>query len=122
MGKSKVDKLRGKRSHGKGNTKNNRGAGCKGGRGRAGSKKHKFTKYYLTFGIKRRLCTKGTLKTINLVDLMPLIEDKKEINLKELGYDKILGKGNITCAIKFKKALATNVAKEKIEKAGGSVE
>jgi large subunit ribosomal protein L15 len=122
MGKSKVDKLRGKRSHGKGNTKNNRGSGCKGGKGRAGSKKHKFTKYYLTFGIKKRLCCKKTLKTINLVDLIPLVKDKTEINLKELGYDKILGKGEIKSAIKFKNALVTNLAKEKIEKAGGSIE
>ena len=46
----KKNKLRGNRTHGKGNTKNHRGAGSKGGRGRAGSHKHKFSKYYKTFG------------------------------------------------------------------------
>lgn len=122
MVKSKLDKLRGKRSHGRGNTKNGRGSGCKGGKGRAGSHKHKFSKYYVDFGVKKRLKTKQNLKSINLRDLNPLIKDQKEIDLKKLGYDKILSKGNITKPIKFKNALATKSAKEKIEKAGGSVE
>jgi len=122
MVKSKKDKLRGKRSHGKGNTKNGRGSGCKGGKGRAGSHKHKFTKYYVDFGVKKKLKTKQTLKSINLKDLNSLIKDQKEIDLKKLGYDKILGKGNITKTVNFKNALATKSAKEKIEKAGGSIE
>lgn len=122
MTKSKTDRLRGNRSHGKGNTKNGRGAGCKGGRGRAGSTKHKFSKYYLTFGVKRRLAPKASLKSINLCDLDLLIKDKSEVNLKELGYDKILAKGTLSKAVKFNHALVTQRAKEKIEEVGGSVE
>jgi large subunit ribosomal protein L15 len=122
MTKSKDDRLRGNRSHGKGNTKNGRGAGCKGGRGRAGSTKHKFSKYYVTFGIKRRLAPKAQLKAINLCDLDLLIKDQNEVNLKDLGYDKILAKGTLSKAVKFKNALVTQRAKEKIEEVGGSVE
>ena len=122
MSKSKLDRLRGHRTNGKGNTKNKRGAGCKGGRGRAGSHKHKFSKYYMTFGIKKRLNPKTKLKTITLEDLKLLAKDKKEINLSDFGFQKILGKGNITTPLIIKNAVLTKVAKEKIEKAGGRIE
>jgi large subunit ribosomal protein L15 len=122
MSKTKNDRLRGNRSHGKGNTKNNRGSGCKGGKGRAGSFKHKFTKYYVTIGNKISLKPKEKLKTINLTDLDVLAKDKTEINLKELGYGKILAKGNLTKKLIIKNAQVTEKAKEKIEQAGGKVE
>jgi len=122
MVKRKIDRLRGKRTHGHGNTKNARGSGCTGGKGRAGSTKHKFTKYYVDFGQRIFLKPKTKLKTITLEALSDMIKDKKEINLKELGYDKILGKGNITKPVVFNNALVTAVAKEKIEKAGGKVQ
>ena len=49
----KLKKYLGTRSRGAGNTKNRRGAGCKGGKGRAGSKKHKFQKYVKLFGTEK---------------------------------------------------------------------
>ena len=52
--KTTRSKQLGERTHGHGDTKNRRGAGNRGGRGRAGSHKHKFSKYYATFGIKIR--------------------------------------------------------------------
>ncbi len=126
MPKSKVDRLRGKRTHGAGNTKNKRGAGCKGGRGRAGSFKHKFTKYQVTIGKRKilspRLSAKEKLKTITLHDLNKYLIDKDFIDLKEIGFQKILGTGNISKAVKIKNALLTKVAKEKIERAGGVIE
>jgi len=126
MPKSKVDRLRGKRTHGKGNTKNKRGAGCKGGAGRAGSFKHKFTKYYMTIGKRKilspRLAPKVKLKTITLHDLNSYIKDKDFIDLKEIGFEKILGTGNLNKAIKIKNAQVTKIAREKIEKVGGVVE
>ena len=122
MGKRKIDRLRGTRTHGHGNTKNARGSGCTGGKGRGGSTKHKFTKYYVDFGKRVFLKPKAKLKTITLEALSGMILDKKEINLKELGYDKILGKGNINKPVIFKNALATEIAKEKIEKAGGKIQ
>lgn len=122
MGRTKVDRLRGKRTHGHGNTKNARGSGCTGGKGRAGSTKHKFTKYYVDFGQRIFLKPKEKLKTITLEALSELIKDKKEINLKALGYDKILGKGKLTKPVIIKNALATAIAKEKIESVGGKLE
>lgn len=126
MSKSKVDRLRGKRTHGKGNTKNKRGAGCKGGRGRAGSFKHKFTKYYVVIG-KRKLLTprlraKTKLKTITLHDLNKYLTDKDTLDLKEIGFEKILGTGNLEKAVKIKNAQVTKIAKKKIEDKGGVVE
>ncbi len=122
MGKRKIDRLRGKRTHGHGNTKNARGSGCTGGKGRAGSHKHKFTKYYVDFGQRISLLPKKKLKTITLEALSEIIKDRKEINLKELGYDKILGKGNLKKPVVFTNAQATEIAKEKIEKAGGKIQ
>ena len=122
MGRTKVDRLRGKRTHGHGNTKNARGSGCTGGKGRAGSTKHKFTKYYVDFGQRITLKPKEKLKTITLEALSEIIKDKKEINLKELGYDKILGKGKLLKPVIIKNAIVTAIAKEKIESVGGKIE
>jgi len=122
MGKTKVDRLRGKRTHGHGNTKNARGSGCTGGKGRAGSTKHKFTKYYVDFGKRITLKPKKKIKTITLEALSEIIANKKEINLKELGYDKILGKGKLSKPIIIKNAILTKIAKEKIESIGGKIE
>jgi large subunit ribosomal protein L15 len=126
MPKSKVDRLRGKRTHGKGNTKNQRGAGSKGGSGRAGSFKHKFSKYFTMLGkrklISPRLHAKVRVKTITLNDLNKYIVDKETIDLKEIGFGKILGTGNLNKPVKIKNAQVTKIAKEKIEKAGGVIE
>jgi large subunit ribosomal protein L15 len=126
MSKSKVDRYRGNRSHGKGNTKNHRGGGSNGGKGRGGSFKQKFSRYFKLVGqrkkLKPRLKAKPRLKTINLNNLNMLIKENKEIDLKELGYQKILGSGNIIKAIVIKNAVVTQKAKEKIENAGGKIE
>ena len=42
-------------------------------------------------------------------------------NLNELGFDKLLGKGSITKKYKIIISKTTNLAKKKIEKAGGEV-
>ena len=52
--RKKKNILRGHRTHGHGDTKNGRGAGSRGGVGRAGSHKHKFTKYAGEFGIEKK--------------------------------------------------------------------
>ena len=136
----KKNKLRGKRSHGKGNTKNRRGAGCRGGRGRAGSKKHKRFSYVGEFGSKVKLKTKlvqrrqKPLKTVNLDDLNLMLkklelENKLEkeagfvlVDGEKLNLDKLLGRGTITFKIKVKHVGLTKKAIEKIEAAQGSVE
>lgn len=122
MSKSKTDRLRGKRSFGKGNTKNNRGGGSTGGRGRGGSFKHKFGMFSSTIGVNKILKPKKKLKTITLNDLSLLIKDSKEINLKDLGYDKVLGTGTIDKPVVIKNAKFTETAKAKLEAAGGKFE
>ena len=131
----KKNKLRGHRTHGKGNTKNKRGKGSKGGKGRAGSHKHKFSKYYMTFGIKIRLKPKKIQeKAINLGDLNELLpkflekqqvikkENKIFIDSQNFPYNKILGKGTTTTAMEIKGISVTENAKKKIEAAGGRIE
>jgi large subunit ribosomal protein L15 len=128
--KKKKEKLRGKRSHGKGNTKNKRGAGCRGGRGKAGSKKHKFTKYYAEFGKKRKLKAKTQLNAINLSDINSLLENKKfekensfiVFDGIKTGYEKILSKGTLNEKILFKNIIASKKAIEKINESGSKIE
>jgi len=130
----KKEKVRGHRTHGKGNTKNNRGAGSRGGRGRAGSQRHKFSKYYMEFGGKKAMKPCKKEHSINLDILMERIPQwvKKGkaaeengaifIDGRTVGFDKILGRGKIEKKLVLKNIKATKSALEKIEKAGGSIE
>jgi large subunit ribosomal protein L15 len=132
--RKKTNKLRGKRYHGKGNTKNRRGSGTRGGRGKAGSHKHKYSKYYKEFGTKTRLKAKRKGETVNLSELegylnkkleKKLIEKRNEIyvvNGKKCGLHKILGRGNTSIKIEAVNVKATKQAKEKIENAGGKIQ
>jgi len=132
--KKKTNKLRGNRYHGKGNTKNRRGAGIRGGRGKAGSHKHKFSKYYTEFGVKIRLKPKTKGDTVNLTELEKYLNKKLEKKLveknaevysvdgKKCGLYKILGRGTTTIKIQAKNVKATEDAKVKIEELGGKLE
>ncbi len=129
----RVNKLRGKRFHGHGNTKNARGKGARGGMGRAGSHKHKFTSYWMTFGQKITLKAKPKPKAINLAEFLRLIpqwlsEKKAEkkgekivVDGYKVGYGKILGRGNVEQALVLSNLAVSKGAREKIEEAGGSV-
>lgn len=129
----KKNKLRGQRTHGGGGTKNRRGAGSRGGVGRAGSHKHKFSKYYLDFGVKRTLKAKKKAITINVEEIQEKIEEwlasKKAqnengiiiIDGKNIGFGKVLGRGTITKKIKIENASLTRKAAEKITGAGGQI-
>ena len=132
-------KFLGSRTHGRGK-KAGRGAGKRGGRGNAGLHKHKYIRTVKYFpdhfgrhGFKRPQVVIGSKITINLYSLDEKIDElikegkiKKvknnyEINLDELGYDKLLGSGSITKQIKVTISEATDKAKSKIEQAGGKV-
>lgn len=131
--RKKKEKLRGKRSHGKGDTKNKRGAGSRGGRGKAGSHKHKYSKYYSEFGGKKQMKPHSTTKAINLDDLNESMNSllkkgklKKEKNTivvdgKKLGVDKILARGNIEKKLLLKNIKTSKKAREKIINAGGTI-
>lgn len=115
---SKNSRMRGRRTHGHGSQKKARGAGGRGGRGFAGSFKHKklwVKKYYperfdkKKFKSLREKNLKPTLKTINLRDI------RGDVELK--GY-KVLAVGE-TGKFTVKASAFSAKAKEKLEKAGG---
>ncbi|HEC96496.1 MAG TPA: 50S ribosomal protein L15 [Euryarchaeota archaeon] len=128
MVRKRTKKRRGSRTHGHGKDKP-RGAGNRGGRGNAGSFNHKFIHFWKykrdhlgKYGWPAR---PGRLmreiKTINVGELEHLFPDATEINLKELGYDKLLGGGKVSKPLKVIVAAATPLAKKKIEEVGGEV-
>lgn len=133
--KSKVKKIRkqrGHRTHGWGSPKKHRGAGSRGGRGNAGSKKHK--KVWVAkndpdrigkrgFHSLRQKRVKPRIRAINLKDLdrIALKKGIKEINLKALGYDKLLGTGQVTQKLIVKADMFSPLAKEKLERTGGKL-
>ena len=122
----KKNKLRGQRTHGAGDTKNRRGAGSRGGRGRAGSHKHKFSKYYADFGIKRTLKAKPKQEALNLEEIQNNIEkwiangvavkenDLLVIDASKAGFAKVLGKGNVKEKIRIDNAEFSKKAAEKL--------
>ncbi len=129
----KAKKYRGaSRTHGAGR-KARRGAGLKGGRGRAGANKHRFLQLQVLGGKHPHLAAKPFGRTgfnphsrtpddvtINVGDLARFEDDT--IDLTEAGYTKLLGSGRLAAAKTVKVAAATDRAVEKIEAAGGSVE
>lgn len=137
----KVVRYRGSQTHGGGAKKKRRGAGHRGGRGMAGSGKRADQKkptilklygpeYFGKHGFVHHI--KKNKKVINLDYLNEILRDlikenkiKREgnkyvVNLRELGYNKLLGKGSV----KEELHIIGNVskkAKDKIESNKGSV-
>lgn len=138
--KRKVRRLRGSRTHGWGTSGQHRKAGMRGGHGKAGWCKHKWTytvKYDLArIGKHGFICPtgRGELKTINVGDLDQLLSTTKDkegatlageqvtLNLKELGYQKLLGAGRVTRPYRLLVDEWSKTAQKKIEGAGGAVE
>jgi len=136
--RKKIRKLRGSRTHGYGSHKKHRGGGSRGGRGRAGMHKHKWTytvKYEPEhFGKKgfvrpRKVVKKP--KAINLKELDKLAEnllekglaekegEKIKINVLRLGYEKVLGNGKLTKPLIVEARIFSEKAIKKLEEAGG---
>jgi large subunit ribosomal protein L15 len=133
--RKKRNKLLGSRTRGKGDTKNRRGAGSRGGRGLAGSHKHKYAKYHTKFGKeKRKLMAKKQVKAINLDQLMQIMPrllaagkvssegEKLIIDGTKTGLDKLLSKGSLEQKLIVRNIKASKKAAEKIKKAGGQLE
>lgn len=125
--KRKTTKMRGSKTHGYGSKKKHRGAGSRGGRGMAGSKKHRKTwilKYKPNHigkkgfkSLSQRKITKP-ISQINLRDIQKLTNEKS-IVLSKFGYDKVLGAGAIEKPLIIKAKSFSKKAKEKILKAKG---
>lgn len=123
----KKKRRRGERTY-HGSHKKRRGGGSRGGRGKAGMHKHKWS-YAVKYeperfgkrGFKRPPAAVKKVKTINLKDLDRLAEQvgKKEINLSELGYDKLLGTGKLSKPLIVEAKYFSKSAIKKLEKAGG---
>jgi len=125
--RKKTNKLRGSKTHGWGSKKKHRGAGSRGGVGRAGITKHMklhFKKKGIQVGKRghtsmRKKGLRARIKSINLRGLEKLAEGKKEIILREFGYDKVIGTGNISTPLRVIAKSFSARAIEKIEAAKG---
>lgn len=130
-------KFRGRRAY-HGSHKKWRGGGSRGGRGNAGLHKHKWSytvKYepdhFGNVGFKRPQAIAKKIRAINLGDLermaTKLLEkkmvekenDKIKINLKKIGYDKVLGSGKITKPLIVEAKYFSESAVKKLEAVGG---
>ncbi len=139
--RKKTRRLRGRtRTMGYGRIGQHRKSGSKGGFGAAGMHKHMWTwvvKYAPTwFGKHGFNPPKGLEKRvmeINVGELAEYLEkwlsqgivskegEKIVVNLAELGYNKLLGRGKISIPVKVIVPEATEKAVEKIKEAGGEV-
>jgi len=138
--KKKVVKQRAGTTHGRGSMKKGRGAGNRGGRGNAGTGKRgdskkpsiwKNRKYFGKHGFTSK--RKKVIASVNVGTLMEKLEyyadgglaakkgDVYELNLKDIGYEKLLGKGSATKKAIITADYASKSAVDKISGAGGKV-
>ena len=69
----------------------------------------------------RCLCLRTVNSSINIGTVSEMAEGD-EINLSEMGFDKLLGRGSIDRALRITVNEASAKAIEKVEAAGGTVE
>ncbi len=137
--RKKVTRLRGSRTHGWG--LRHRGSGQRGGAGFSGTGKKAGTNLPSSWkaGIKlgkEGFKSKGIIKVANVISLKDLedkipawLNEKKisaekgfyVINLKGLGYDKLLSTGRISKKVKVAVDYASKNAVEKLKSAGGEI-
>ena len=132
--KRKVQRYRGSKTHGSGSMKKRRGAGHRGGRGNAGSGKRGdakkpsyWNKKQLKPKSKKRIGINVSSLDKNLsVWLENKIVEQKDgfyvIDLRRVGFKKLLGSGNVKNKYNIICESATEGAVEKIKAAGGDVQ
>ncbi|APX96323.1 uL15m family ribosomal protein [Natronorubrum daqingense] len=137
---SKKRRQRGSRTHSGGSHKNRRGAGHRGGRGRAGRSKHEFHNYEPKgkHGFKR---PQGIREEVEAIDVQKLDEDALlyaaddlaaetddgyAIDARDIVDDghevdkvKVLGSGQVRNSLEITADEFSDTAAEKIESAGG---
>jgi large subunit ribosomal protein L15 len=135
--KRKSRKQRGSRYCGWGQVGQHRKSGGRGGKGKAGGRKHfwiRTVKYdrnrFRNIGFKPPSSLEPEPETINIGELEHLarkihgnydLSDFEELDLTELGIDKLLGRGKINVPLNVKVNDISTSAREKIEDAGGSI-
>ena len=130
----KTRKFRGSRNHGWGQVGQHRASGHKGGLGQSGMLKHHFSTmlkdYPDHFGH-----SSNNPPTRNIIKKWASVRDlddlylksgkqengKKTLDLKALGFDKLLGGGQVKNAYSIKIDQFTSKAEEKVKTAGGEL-
>ncbi|MGE4374229.1 MAG: uL15m family ribosomal protein [Methanoculleus sp.] len=133
---NKRSKYRGSRTCGGGTHKNRRGAGNRGGRGRAGQRDHRFSHFYLRGEIsngKHGFVNKTSVPVaaIDVGDIDQMIEalvsegfatregDLITLDATEIGIEKVLGGGQVTHRMSISARAFSERARAKIEEMGG---
>lgn len=133
---NKRSKYRGSRTCGGGTHKNRRGAGNRGGRGRAGHRDHRFSHFLLYDEVhngkdgffnqtsrKDRILSVGQLcqMTDDLISAGIATREGETITIDvdRIGIDKILGNGKITVKMNVTARSFSAQARSKIEAMGG---
>lgn len=133
--KSKKRKYLGNRSYGRGNTKNGRGKGTRGGVGRAGYHKHKWLKTIKEglhksrrHGFVNRNSESVLMTEITIAQLQRNVDKGLYAKSADGKYEvtlpvraKVLSQGKLSAALKISAGAFSAAAKEKITKAGGQV-
>ncbi len=140
--RKKFSRQRGSFTHGWGSKKKHRGAGNRGGKGLAGTGKRadsiktlywKDKKYFGKHGFKHRGRTKKNTKAMNIGYINERLDkflasksivkegDHYVVDLKKMGYNKLLGAGKVVNKFKINVKYASGNAVEKIKQAGGEV-
>ena len=140
MPTNKRSKYRGSRTCGGGTHKNRRGAGNRGGRGRAGINAHHFVKWYKEMGgpvfgkngFSNSSQTSVSVMDVGIIDqIVPSLlaqgiakneGDVIVINITDIGIDKVLGSGKVTKKLNISAQAFSESAKVKIEKMGGKAQ
>jgi len=136
--KRKTKKMRGSRTHGRGCAKRGRGSGERGGRGMAGGHKHKWSyiihympDYFGKHGFVPP--TRVEIEAVNVGELDEAVEELVEkglatkegdvyrIDVRKLGFSKVLGRGKVTHRLELVADEVSEEAKRKVEEAGGRV-
>jgi large subunit ribosomal protein L15 len=140
MPTNKRSKYRGSRTCGGGTHKNRRGAGNRGGRGRAGINAHHFVKWYKEMGgpvfgkdgFSNSSQIAVTVMDVGSIDqIIPSLlaqgiakneGDAIVINTADMGINKVLGSGKVTKKLNISAQAFSESAKIKIEKMGGKTQ
>lgn len=140
MPTNKRSKYRGSRTCGGGTHKNRRGAGNRGGRGRAGINAHHFVKWYKEMGgpvfgkdgFSNSSQLTVTVMDVGIIDqIIPSLlaqgiakndGDAIVINTADMGINKVLGSGKVTKKLNISAQAFSESAKIKIEKMGGKTQ
>lgn len=130
--RKKNSRQRGRKFHGWGRGKaHHKGAGNRGGVGGAGSGKRAGQKkpshwihgrHYGKYGFKSKAVKK--INPVNLEYIDDLVKKgliKDRVDLKELGFNKLLGKGKLSKKLKIIVESASEKAIEKVKEVGGEV-